>query len=159
MTATLPSFHESVGRARAGALWFECKDGDPAVRAMYDRHYSRKRYRDGRDSKLFVGPGEKLVLMTEKCDAIWVWRRFKDASGQQGVNCSVFRNESDWLSSALIIDAENAAWKRWPGERLYTYVDPKKVQSKNPGYCYLKSGWRKCGITKWNKLLILERLP
>ena len=49
------------------------------------------------------------------------------------------------------------AWKRWPGERLYTYVDPKKIKSTNPGYCFKVCGWRKCGVTKHRKLHILER--
>jgi len=39
--------------------------------------------------KLFVGPGEKLVLRTWECDAIWVWRKFIDDSGQEGINCAI----------------------------------------------------------------------
>ena len=69
------------------------------------------------------------------------------------------RNEGQRLSSELILEAEALAWSKWPGERFYTYVDPRKIKSKNPGFCFLKAGWRKCGITKVNKLLILEKLP
>lgn len=75
-----------------------------------------------------------------------------------GVCAAVFRNESPVLSSALILEAEQHAWARWPGERLYTYVDPGAVRSTNPGTCYLKAGWRKCGATG-RGLLILEKLP
>jgi hypothetical protein len=108
---------------------------------------------------LFVGPGEKLVLITEAGDAVWVWRKFQDASGQRGINCAVFRNEGPTIASTLIRDAEIIAWRRWPGERLYTYVNPRGVRSMNPGACYKAAGWRECGVTKWNKLLILEKLP
>lgn len=149
----------SFGRTRLGFYWLECRDGDDFCRAIYDRHYSRYRYADGRQPKLFVGPGAKTVLITEAGDALWVWRKFKDASGQQGVNCAVFRNEGSILSSLLILDAEQIAWNRWPGERLYTYVNPRGIQSTNPGACYKHAGWRACGITKWNKLVILEKHP
>lgn len=48
------------------------------------------------------------------------------------------------------------AWQKWPGERLYTYVNGGKVRSSNPGYCFLVAGWRKCGVTKDKGLIILE---
>lgn len=146
-----------VGRRKLGLYWHECRDGDNGAREIYDRHYSRYFYADGRKPKLFVGPGEKMVLITEAGDAVWCWRKFKDASGQQGVNNAIFRNEGPILSSLLIMDAEQLAWKRWPGERLYTYVKPTDIRSTNPGACYKKAGWKVCGITKWNKLLILEK--
>lgn len=129
-----------------GYLWISVLDGDARARAIFNRHYSRRFYSDGRKPKLFVGPGEKMVLLTPLCDAVFIWRKFISHDGQRGVNCAVFRNESEHLSSELIADAVCLAWKRWPGERLYTYVDPRKVRSTNPGYCFLVSGWRKCGV-------------
>ena len=152
-------FPVGAGRRRLGTYWHECRDGDDDAREIYDRHYSRIYYKDGRKPKLFVGPGEKMVLITESGDALWVWKKFKDASGQQGVNNAIFRNEGNILSSRLILDAERLAWIRWPGHRLYTYVNPRGIRSANPGACYKKAGWSACGITKWNKLVILEKLP
>jgi hypothetical protein len=70
-----------------------------------------------------------------------------------------FRNEGNTLSSKLILDAEEIAWRRWPGQRLYTYVNPRGIRSNNPGACYKAAGWRRCGVTKWNKLVILEKWP
>lgn len=140
------------------ATWVEVKDGNSTARGIFDRHYSRYVYHDGRKPKLFVGPGQKTVLVTPCARAVFVWRRFIDASGQQGVNCAVFRNEGAGLSSALILEAEKIAWERWPGARLYTYVNPRKVRSSNPGYCFLMAGWRKCGLTKARRLLIFEKL-
>ena len=148
-----------VGRRQLGRYWHQCRDGDDGAREIYDRHYSRYHYKDGRKPKLFVGPGEKMVLITEAGDAIWCWRKFKDASGQQGINNAIFRNEGAILSSLLILDAEELAWSRWPSERLYTYVKPTGIRSTNPGACYKKAGWRVCGVTKWNKLVILEKCP
>lgn len=159
MTGTPPLFGAGLGRRASGLYWHECRDGDDDARAIYDRHYSRHHYADGRTPKLFVGPGEKLVLITETGDALWVWRQFKDASGQIGINNAIFRNEGQILSSLLILDAETIAHRRWPGQRLYTYVAPKGIRSTNPGACYKHAGWRACGITKWNKLVILEKLP
>lgn len=87
---------------------------------------------------------------------MFVWRKFKDDSGQQGINCAVFRNESDILSSELIRQADVVADFVWPGERHYTYVRAEAVRSRNPGFCFVAAGWRKCGYTKGG-LLILER--
>lgn len=142
-----------------GSPWIPARDGDPSVRAVFDRHYSRKRYRDGRKPALFVGPGEKMVLRTAACDAIFVWRRFISLDGQDGVNCAIFRNEGPLLSSDLILEAERLAWERWPGERLFTYVNLAKVRSTNPGYCFLRAGWRRGGVTKVHRLFVLEKLP
>ena len=141
-----------------GSPWIFAKDGDPNVRRMFDRHYSRRRYRDGRRvPALFVGPGEKIVLRTPRCDAIFVWRKFISDDQQEGVNCAVFRNESAFRSSSLILEAEEIAWRRWPGERFYTYVNGAQIRSSNPGFCFQAAGWRKCGVTKWRGLTILEK--
>ena len=137
--------------------WIPVLDGNESARHLFDRHYSRYRYADGRKPKLFVGPGEKMVLSTPCAMALFIWRKFISGDGQEGVNCAVFRNETDMRSSDLIMEADALADARWPGERHYTYVDAGKIRSTNPGYCFQKAGWRKCGITKWNKLVILER--
>lgn len=145
--------------------WLPIKDGDPRAATIYRRHYSCYQYKDKRRDRygyrnrfLIVGPGEKMLLMTVDCNALFAWRKFIDRSGQVGVNCAIFRNESPILSSELILEAEQHAWQRWPGARLYTYVKAAVILSSNPGYCYLKAGWNKCGETK-SGLLILEKLP
>lgn len=145
-------------------IWIGAKDGDEAAAALYRRHYSAYQYADGRRNLvgyrnrfLICGPGEKMLLMTPALDALFVWRKFIDkCPGQTGVNCAVFRNESNALSSALILAAEEIAWQRWPNERLYTYVKPTAIRSSNPGYCFQKAGWRKCGRSG-SGLLILEK--
>ena len=139
------------------AAWLPAKDGDATGRDIFRQHYSYKPYRDGRDPALFVGPGEKLVLLTPCARALFVWRRFISGDGQQGINCTVFRNEGAGLSSDLIREADAIADERWPGERHYTYVNPRRIRSSNPGFCFLAAGWRRCGVTKWNRLHILER--
>lgn len=143
--------------------WRESKDGDAIGLGMYERHYSARKYQDGRLRRLFVGPGEKVVLIAHDDLALFVWRRFIDRSGQPGVNCAVFRNESPELSSVLIRDAEQFAWARWPHEsRLYTYVAASHVRSSNPGWCFICAGWTSAGWTKGGHgrvaLRILERV-
>jgi len=136
--------------------YFEAvKDGNPIALEMYERHYSCYKYADGRERKLFCGPGEKMVLLSLKKDALFVWRKFIDDSGQKGIYCSIFRNEGKIKSSTLIIEAVKHAWHRWPKTRLYTYVNPRKIRSTNPGYCFQMAGWKKCGLTKGG-LVILE---
>jgi len=48
------------------------------------------------------------------------------------------------------------AWKKWPPQRLYTTVNPRKIKSTNPGFCFLCAGWRRCGFTE-SGLIILEK--
>ena len=88
--------------------------------------------------------------------------RFISMDRQEGVCCSVFRNESPALSSELIREADALADERWPQEaRHYTYVAPQRVRSTNPGYCFQQAGWRRCGLTKGghgrDQLVVLER--
>lgn len=108
-----------------GDLWLAVKDGDERAAALYLRHYSAHIYKDGRrrygyrNRFLIVGPGEKLLLLTPDCRAVFAWRRFIDRSGQEGVNCAIFRNEGAFngavRSSDLILAAEDYARQKWGG--------------------------------------------
>lgn len=145
-------------------LWWLTKDGDRSCLAMYERHYSAYRYRDGRRRNQFVGPGEWIVLRTSAADAFFVWRNFIDdcidertGKPQEGINCAAFRNETSHQSSELIRQSDAIAYCAWPHPRHYTYVDTKKVRSRNPGFCFIMAGWRRCGWTK-SGLLILEKV-
>jgi hypothetical protein len=137
-------------------VWWITRDGDRVASELYDRHYSRYVYKDGRQPKKIVGPGEYIMLRTWTGDALFVWRRFRDASGQVGVNCAIFRNESPHRSSDLIRQADAVADFCWPGLRHYTYVNARRIKSTNPGFCFEAAGWRKCGRTKGG-LVILEK--
>ena len=142
--------------------WLPSNRCDARAIALYFRHYSSEKsgrkpsvYRSG-----FSGNGEDMVLLTEKCDAVFAWLHNvvprKDA--QAGVNCTIFRNESPVLSSELIREADELAWERWPEEpRHFTYVNPVKIASINPGYCFKQAGWRSCGLNRDGHLVLLER--
>ena len=99
-----------------------------------------------------------MTLLTPLCDALFIWIKQKYRLDRQvGVNCAVFRNEGTVLSSDLIREASDMAEARWPDERLYTYVNPRRIRSTNPGCCFLKAGWRVCGESKGG-LIILEKV-
>jgi len=149
--------------------WWLTKDGDLSCLRMHRRHYSSKKNKRPK-IRQFVGPGEKLVLRTWTASAVFVWRNFIDdcidertGERQQGINCAMFRNESAHQSSELIRQADAIADCAWPSERHYTYVDAKEVRSTNPGYCFIRAGWRPCGWTYHRdgsrKQRILERQP
>lgn len=145
-----------------GEPWVLVRDVNVTAAALFDRHYSRNpAARAGGDPRV-AGPGRKMVLLTPCARALFVWRQFvsKDPTAGAGdVNCGIFRNEGAGQSSDLIRAAMALAWARWPGERLYTYVNARKVRSRNAGYCFLCAGWRRCGVTQERGLLILEALP
>ncbi len=114
--------------------------------------------RNGKNGKRIIGPGETILLIGKDNKALFAWKKQKySQDGQTGVNCCIFRNEGNELSSDLILQAEQIAWQRWPGERLFTYVNAGKIKSNNPGACFKKAGWKTCGITKARKLVILEK--
>lgn len=142
--------------------WVRVACTDERAFQLFKRHYSYRqwRQRNKKNGKRFVGPGEEITLLSHCGKALFVWRKEKFRSDDQhGVNCAVFRNENrSLLSSELIGQAEAIAWYRWPGERLFTFVNARKVKSTNPGYCFQMSGWRVCGRTKAKKLIILEKL-
>ncbi len=150
--------------------WWFTKDGDKTCLALYELHYSARKYRDGRKRRQFVGPGEHCVLRSDSGDALFVWRKFIDdcidrrtGQRQQGVNCAAFRNEGKARSSNLILQADAIADCLWPDRRHYTYVDPQAVGSGLPGCCFLMAGWhyvrsgKHRARTKSGKL-ILERI-
>jgi hypothetical protein len=156
--------------------WLPVRDGDLRALALYRRHYSAAKRR-GRQTitpignrARFAGPcagGASMVLLTRTCDALFVWRheQFR-RDGEGGINCAVFRNDAHRdrvLSSTLIVEASELAWTRWPGQRLWTFVDPTKVRTrltnKPPGYCFLMAGWRWSGRTTPRGLLVFECLP
>ncbi len=145
---TTPLLPTSADCAKGSRHWRVSRDGDPVGLALYGRHYSARRYRDGRVRSLFVGPGEKLVLIGHDDRALFVWRKFISDDRQVGICCSIFRNEGAVLSSVLVQEADELAWDRWPDElRHYTYVAPSLIRSTNPGYCFKIAGWQWFGST------------
>lgn len=139
--------------------WLRVSTRDARAVSLYLRHYSAGK--NGKRSTCYTagitGPGESLVLLSELCDALFVWTRCIRNDGETGVNCSVFRNESDVLSSDLIREADVLAWERWPNEeRHFTYVDPGKIRPKrDPGRCFLRAGWEYTGRRSTRGLVVL----
>jgi hypothetical protein len=143
--------------ALGNAIWTVSNRADLDCNEIYRRHYSARKC----DARQFVGPGEDIVLVTPRLDALFVWRKFIDHTipHQAGVQCAVFRNEGTLLSSHLILAAEAFAVEEWPIEsRFYTFVDARKTRPKrHPGRCFIEAGWRRCGKTQGG-LLIFEKL-
>lgn len=146
-----------------GEGWIEVKDGDPTVVTLYRRHYSYRPPSAGRRKKnLAVGPGERMVLLLASAEALCAWRKEEHRKdGQEGVNCAIYRREGGaGLASDLLSDAMREAWTRWPGERLFTFVDPLEVaptwRAGRPtwGHCFYQAGWRFAGLTKQRKHIL-----
>lgn len=128
---------------------------DPEMRMLADRHYSRRTV----GARQFSYAGRKLVLRDTAGDVLFVWMWPQDEmrmDGQTGYNCAIFRNEGSRLSSEIIREAEGAAFDKWGPNRVYTYVNAKKIQSSNPGYCFQQAGWRKIGLSKSGLVLLAK---
>lgn len=145
-----------------GEGWMEVKDGDPTVIDIFRRHYTYKPPKAGRRKQaLAVGPGERVVLLLASAEALCAWRCEQHRiDGQEGVNCAIFRREGGAVASDLLRDAMDRAWERWPGERLFTFVDPLEVsitwRAGRPtwGHCFYQAGWRFAGLTKQRKHIL-----
>lgn len=128
---------------------------DDEMRQLADRHYSRRTV----GAKQFAYSGRKLVLRDVDGLVLWVWM-FPDPTmrmdGQTGYNNAIFRNESTRLSSDIILEAEQHAIARWGPNRMYTYIDPTKIKSANPGYCFKVAGWRFLRLSAEGKHLLVK---
>ena len=130
---------------------------DPEMAALADRHYSRRTI----GASQFLYSGRKLVLRDSVGLVLfgWVW---PDPSmrmdGQSGYNCAIFRNESARRSSEIILEAEQHAVDKWGPGRAFTYVDPVRIRSANPGCCFKKAGWKKVGTSQTGKILLVKDL-
>lgn len=117
---------------------------DDECRQLADRHYSRRTP----GARQFCYAGRKLVLRNAAGTVLFIWMWPKDElrmDGQTGYNCVLFRNESARRSSEIILEAEGIAFARWGRARVYTYINPRKVRSPNPGYCFKAASWRYLG--------------
>ena len=121
---------------------------DPEVAAMADRHYSRKTP----GAAQFTPPGRVLVLKTPTACWATSWPRFgPEVEWKGGLICTLFRNEGDVLSSELIREALAATRWTWPDSLehgMWTFIDPRRVRSRNPGYCFKAAGFERFGLTK-----------
>lgn len=141
--------------------WCLSHRADPEAVKVADRHYNRQKV----GTPQFVPPGRCLVLATPDYSAVWVtsWpfaEYVKHRWAGAWVN-SLFRNEGRILSSELIRQAVAATLYNWPDVPelgLITFVDSGKIKSSNPGYCYLKAGFKRVGKTKGG-LVALQLLP
>lgn len=135
--------------------WLITHKADHACRLLADRHYTRQTI----GSPQFCRPGRNLVLRTALGDAVWVtWSGIRD-DGLRAWECTIFRNESPHLSSDMIraaLTATMAEWGQPPPDGIITYVDQSKVQSANPGFCFLSAGFRRIGRSKRRGLVLLQ---
>lgn len=116
--------------------------------AIADRHYSRQKH----GTPQFVTPGRCLVLR-HLDDALWVtsWPEFVRHDWPGAWNNTLFRNESERLSSELIREAvahTRARWPQIPVDGMITMIDPGRIRRKrDPGRCYLRAGFCHAGWT------------
>ena len=142
-------------------MWALSHRADPRALPLADRHYNRQKP----GTPQFVPPGRCLVLLTPDARALWVtsWpfaRYVKHAWAGAWV-CSCFRNEGAGLSSELIRDAvaaTRAYYGEPPVEGMVTFVDADKTRWKrDPGYCYLRAGFKNAGHTKGGLVALTMR--
>jgi hypothetical protein len=155
-------------RVLSPTWWGISHRADPRSCLIADRHYNRQKI----GSPQFVPPGRCFVLRHED-DALWTTsypyaQYVKHAWGGAWVN-SLFRNESDRLSSDIIYEAvaltvrfalESEKWGNGiPDLGLVSFVDAKKTRKKrDPGRCYTKAGFHHVGMTKGG-LYVFQMLP
>lgn len=128
---------------------------DPQAVKIADRHYSRQKP----GTPQFVPPGRNKVFVTVDGGAVWVtlWQypEVTDHAWPGAWNNQFFHRDYGELASTLILEAIAATRSYWepPIEGLITMIDPPKIRSTNPGYCYQMAGFRKVGKTQSGKLV------
>jgi hypothetical protein len=122
---------------------------------LADRHYSRRTVND----RQFMPPGRTCIIRDTQGLMVfgWNWQYdWKRFDRQRGYYCSIFHNESERRSSDVILECELVAIAKWGKNRMYTFIDPAKVQSVNPGYCFKCAGWRFEGLTASGKHILAK---
>jgi len=130
---------------------------DPECAALADRHYSRQHI----GAAQFAGSGRKIILRDASGLILFVWLWCDPElrmDREVGYNCAIFRNETDRRSSEVIVEAEAIACEVWGPHRLFTYVDPARIRSVNPGYCFKCAGWRFVRLSASGKHLLEKDL-
>ena len=141
------------------AWWQQSWRADPRARRLADRHYNRQS-----PGATQFAPAGSCVVFRHADDAVWCtsWPEFAQHAWAGAWVNSLFRNESDRLSSAAITEAVShtlAHYGEPPELGMVTFVDAEKVRPKrDPGYCYLKAGFAHVGFTKGG-LLAFQLLP
>lgn len=146
--------------------WVTITEADASVRGLYRRHAeSNTPHRPeprGTPARMSIGASDRLVLTTHQTDALSIFRKSRDEWIDpllSGVQCVVFRNEGHFRCASLIREAvDEWAAKKWPRERLFTLVGGRRIVASNPGHCFIRAGWRRCGVTVGG-LIVLELLP
>lgn len=146
--------------------WELSHSQDDRARPLADRHYSRQKPGTPR----FAAPGRCLTLLGRERKALWVtswpYAEYVKHEWAGAWICSLFRNEGEALASDLIREA--VAVTRWrygapPDLGMVTFVDAEKVRHKrDPGRCFVKAGFERCGATKGGLLAFrmgIERMP
>ena len=142
--------------------WQRTTKFDEQACALADQHYSRRVPGSGQ----FMPPGQTIVLISRDNAAVFGWWRphpesgIRSWNGLDGWTCTIFRNQSDMLSSDLIMDAESAikacGYDCGP-DGLLTYVWDSRVRSSNPGCCFKHAGWHKAGKSADNCKTLLRK--
>lgn len=143
-------------------MWHEVSKCDKLALEIAKPHYSRAKP----DSNELGPPGQKIVFVSDDWKALWgshrpaPWAGVKRMDGFEGHSCFIFRNAgSQYLSSGMIREAVALTARRWGIAPFITYVATDKVRSNNPGFCFLKAGFRRVGYkdkTKHGRMARLE---
>src|SRR3979411_258379 len=113
--------------------WHVTPRADPRGAALADRHYSCKTI----GHPQFTPPGRCIVLLTSPAGALWgsssPYTQYVLHAWAGAWLCSLFRNESACLSSALVLQAVAATrsiWGQPPDLGMVTFVDTTKERKK-----------------------------
>lgn len=116
--------------------WHLSHRADSRGAVLADRHYSRKTI----GHPQFVPPGRCIVLLTSPATALWVsswpYAQYVRHAWPGAWICSLFRNESPYLSSELITQAVAVTrwiWGQPPSLGMVTFVDTTKVRKSGIG--------------------------
>ena len=136
--------------------WKIVSKGNMGLVGLADRHYTRQTP----GSNQCCRPGVNLCLMHSSGKAAWiVWRPIPCVGRMDNLEaweCTLFRNESNLLSSSLIESAVEVTHRQWgwpPRDGLITSVGieetaKRRGKANQPGHCFIMAGWSPVGARK-----------
>lgn len=127
-----------------GKYWVETTSANPLVSIELKSLNRQKYLRADR-------PGcEKnaVILSYLNCKCLMTWKIKNPNTPKRFVECTIFVNRSEVLSSELIQDGVNLIYQRWPATQLYVSLDVKRISSIN-GLSFRKAGWVSIGKNRY----------
>lgn len=126
-----------------GKQWVEVLDQNANLLAAITKNKVRSKFQP-KPSDPGMGRSLRLVLTHHKGEAVMIFRPGKLPSGETGMKCVLFFNNSSTPDSTLVIDSGRLAEFRAKAN-VFAVLNPDVIRIKDALKSFLQAGWVQIG--------------